>query len=81
MCTLARSKCQNPIQAQDAKIAECIDADLNGKGGIFQALSEKKWKTTENVRKRKKPSHENSETKSLEKCNIFDMFLHVTCIL
>ena len=69
--TKIHAKYQNSFQAQNAKISAASTPILTAKAAffkaflIFRALSENQWKMTENLRKRKQPSHQNSE--NLEK--------------
>ena len=69
------SKYHNAQEAQNAKISAVSTPILTGKAAFFRifALSQKnQWKTAENSRKRKNPSHQKSE--NFKKVKIFDVF-------
>ena len=71
--TTMHAKYQISFQAQNAKISAVSTPILTGKAAFFVAFfalfQQNQWKTAENSRKRKKPSHKNSE--HLEKSESF----------
>ena len=81
--TKIHAKYKNSFQAQNAKISAVSTPILTAKAAFFKAFfalfQKNRWKTAENSRKRKKPSHQNSE--NWKKVKSFDVFWNFSILV